>query len=116
MHTLFYSLLIKINRMSLKEIQNKLLLWEAAETPLAPLTPSQREAILDLENLLHSDEELEVLFRPLCSIILTVFQNFSIASIFNLSSIKLYYISFEFLLKFLCGTDYRVFLFRNVNK
>lgn len=38
--------------MSLKEIQNKLLLWEAAENPLAPLTPSQREAILDLESII----------------------------------------------------------------
>ncbi|CAB3239694.1 unnamed protein product [Arctia plantaginis] len=38
--------------MSLKEIQNKLLLWEAADNPLAPLTPNQREAILDLESII----------------------------------------------------------------
>lgn len=38
--------------MSLKEIQSKLLLWEAADNPLAPLTPDQREAILDLESLI----------------------------------------------------------------
>lgn len=40
-----------MDNMTLKEIQNKLLLWEAAENPLAPLTSSQREAILDLETL-----------------------------------------------------------------
>lgn len=38
--------------MSLKEIQSKLLLWEASENPLAPLTSDQREAILDLESLI----------------------------------------------------------------
>lgn len=38
--------------MSLKEIQSKLLLWEAPENPLAPLTSEQREAILDLESLI----------------------------------------------------------------
>ncbi|CAH3965510.1 unnamed protein product [Pieris brassicae] len=48
-----------MNTMTLKEIQSKLLLWEAADNPLAPLTSSQREAILDLETLLHDDEELE---------------------------------------------------------
>lgn len=37
--------------MSLKEIQSKLLLWEAPENPLAPLTSEQREAIFDLESL-----------------------------------------------------------------
>ncbi|KAF9423233.1 hypothetical protein HW555_001302 [Spodoptera exigua] len=41
-----------MDNMSLKEIQSKLLLWEAAENPLAPLTSEQREAILDLEALL----------------------------------------------------------------
>ncbi|CAH0694995.1 unnamed protein product [Spodoptera exigua] len=41
-----------MDNMSLKEIQSKLLLWEAAENPLAPLTSEQREAILDLESLL----------------------------------------------------------------
>ncbi|CAH0724595.1 unnamed protein product, partial [Brenthis ino] len=40
-----------MDNMTLKEIQNKLLLWEAAENPLAPLTSSQREAILDLETV-----------------------------------------------------------------
>ncbi|XP_028166601.1 conserved oligomeric Golgi complex subunit 3 isoform X2 [Ostrinia furnacalis] len=40
------------NNMSLKEIQSKLLLWEAPENPLAPLTADQREAILDLESLI----------------------------------------------------------------
>lgn len=38
--------------MSLKEIQSKLLLWESSENPLAPLTSSQREAILDLESII----------------------------------------------------------------
>lgn len=38
--------------MTLKEIQNKLLLWEATENPLAPLTSGQREAILDLESII----------------------------------------------------------------
>ncbi|XP_037298630.1 conserved oligomeric Golgi complex subunit 3 [Manduca sexta] len=38
--------------MSLKEIQSKLLLWEAADNPLAPLSADQREAILDLESLI----------------------------------------------------------------
>lgn len=38
--------------MSLKEIQSKLLLWEASENALAPLTSDQREAILDLESLI----------------------------------------------------------------
>ncbi|CAG4986238.1 unnamed protein product [Parnassius apollo] len=38
--------------MTLKEIQNKLLLWETSENPLAPLTSNQREAILDLESLI----------------------------------------------------------------
>ncbi|XP_050555141.1 conserved oligomeric Golgi complex subunit 3 isoform X2 [Spodoptera frugiperda] len=41
-----------MDNMSLKEIQSKLLLWEAAENPLAPLTSEQRESILDLESLL----------------------------------------------------------------
>lgn len=41
-----------MDNMSLKEIQSKLLLWEAADNPLAPLTSDQREAILDLESLL----------------------------------------------------------------
>lgn len=46
--------------MSLKEIQSKLLLWESAENPLAPLTSSQREAILDLESIiLGVSSELE---------------------------------------------------------
>lgn len=40
-----------MDNMTLKEIQNKLLQWEAADNPLAPLTSSQREAILDLESL-----------------------------------------------------------------
>ncbi|XP_038208025.1 conserved oligomeric Golgi complex subunit 3 [Zerene cesonia] len=44
-----------MDTMTLKEIQSKLLLWEAAENPLAPLTSSQREAILDLETLIQSD-------------------------------------------------------------
>ncbi|KAL4713838.1 hypothetical protein ACJJTC_015492 [Scirpophaga incertulas] len=46
--------------MNLKEIQNKLLLWESGENPLAPLTANQREAVLDLESLLlgaSSDQE-----------------------------------------------------------
>ncbi|CAK1544455.1 unnamed protein product [Leptosia nina] len=47
-----------MDTMTLKEIQSKLLLWEAAEEPLAPLTSSQRETILDLESLLNNDEEL----------------------------------------------------------
>lgn len=38
--------------MSLKEIQNQLLLWEASENPLAPLSSDQREAILDLESMI----------------------------------------------------------------
>ncbi|KAI8438134.1 hypothetical protein MSG28_010762 [Choristoneura fumiferana] len=41
-----------MDNMSLKEIQSKLLLWESPTNPLAPLTSSQREAILDLEALL----------------------------------------------------------------
>lgn len=41
-----------MDNMSLKEIQSKLLLWESSENPLAPLTSSQREAILDLESLI----------------------------------------------------------------
>ncbi|XP_068626505.1 conserved oligomeric Golgi complex subunit 3 [Battus philenor] len=41
-----------MDNMTLKEIQNKLLLWETSEKPLAPLTSSQREAILDLETLI----------------------------------------------------------------
>lgn len=41
-----------MDNMSLKEIQSKLLLWEASDNPLAPLTSDQREAILDLESLL----------------------------------------------------------------
>ncbi|XP_050680646.1 conserved oligomeric Golgi complex subunit 3 [Leptidea sinapis] len=46
--------------MTIKEIQNKLLLWEAAENPLAPLTATQREAILDLEaSLQSSDDDIE---------------------------------------------------------
>lgn len=40
-----------MDNMTLKEIQNKLLQWEAADNPLAPLTASLREAILDLEAL-----------------------------------------------------------------
>ncbi|CAH2236217.1 jg22028 [Pararge aegeria aegeria] len=40
-----------MDNMTLKEIQNKLLLWETSDNPLAPLTSSQREAILDLEAL-----------------------------------------------------------------
>ncbi|XP_013188759.2 conserved oligomeric Golgi complex subunit 3 [Amyelois transitella] len=40
-----------MDNMSLKEIQSKLLLWEASDNPLAPLTSEQREAILDLEAL-----------------------------------------------------------------
>lgn len=49
-----------MDNMSLKEIQSKLLLWEAPENPLAPLTADQREAILDLESLIlgvSNDEE-----------------------------------------------------------
>ncbi|XP_063899567.1 conserved oligomeric Golgi complex subunit 3 [Helicoverpa armigera] len=41
-----------MDNMSLKEIQSKLLLWESADNPLAPLTSDQREAILDLESLI----------------------------------------------------------------
>lgn len=41
-----------MDNMSLKEIQSKLLLWEAPENPLAPLTSEQREAILDLESII----------------------------------------------------------------
>ncbi|XP_049873257.1 conserved oligomeric Golgi complex subunit 3 [Pectinophora gossypiella] len=41
-----------MDNMTLKEIQSKLLQWEASENPLAPLTADQREAILDLESLL----------------------------------------------------------------
>ncbi|CAK1601703.1 unnamed protein product [Parnassius mnemosyne] len=41
-----------MDNMTLKEIQNKLLLWETSENPLAPLTSNQREAILDLESLI----------------------------------------------------------------
>ncbi|KAJ2940633.1 hypothetical protein O0L34_g14741 [Tuta absoluta] len=41
-----------MDNMSLKEIQSKLLLWEAAENPLAPLTADQRETILDLESMI----------------------------------------------------------------
>ncbi|XP_063617041.1 conserved oligomeric Golgi complex subunit 3 [Cydia splendana] len=41
-----------MDNMSLKEIQSRLLLWESPTNPLAPLTSSQREAILDLEALL----------------------------------------------------------------
>ncbi|XP_026731351.1 conserved oligomeric Golgi complex subunit 3 isoform X2 [Trichoplusia ni] len=41
-----------MDNMSLKEIQSKLLLWEASENALAPLTSDQREAILDLESLI----------------------------------------------------------------
>ncbi|XP_045511546.1 conserved oligomeric Golgi complex subunit 3 [Colias croceus] len=48
-----------MDTMTLKEIQSKLLLWEAAGNPLAPLTASQREAILDLETLIQSDGVLE---------------------------------------------------------
>ncbi|XP_039754457.1 conserved oligomeric Golgi complex subunit 3 isoform X2 [Pararge aegeria] len=40
-----------MDNMTLKEIQNKLLLWETSDNPVAPLTSSQREAILDLEAL-----------------------------------------------------------------
>ncbi|RVE50651.1 hypothetical protein evm_004683 [Chilo suppressalis] len=43
--------------MSLKEIQNKLLLWESSENPLAPLTAEQRDAILDLEALILGDSD-----------------------------------------------------------
>ncbi|KAJ8735330.1 hypothetical protein PYW07_006950 [Mythimna separata] len=61
-----------MDNMSLKEIQSKLLLWEASDNPLAPLTSDQREAILDLESVIlgvsgglddekpeNDDEELE---------------------------------------------------------
>ncbi|VVC91160.1 unnamed protein product [Leptidea sinapis] len=49
-----------MENMTIKEIQNKLLLWEAAENPLAPLTATQREAILDLEaSLQSSDDDIE---------------------------------------------------------
>lgn len=41
-----------MENMSLKEIQSKLLLWEASDNPLAPLTSDQREAIFDLESLI----------------------------------------------------------------
>ncbi|KAJ0182737.1 hypothetical protein K1T71_002106 [Dendrolimus kikuchii] len=41
-----------MDNMSLKEIQSKLLLWEAPENPLAPLIPEQREAVLDLESFI----------------------------------------------------------------
>ncbi|XP_072946658.1 conserved oligomeric Golgi complex subunit 3 [Epargyreus clarus] len=41
-----------MDNMTLKEIQSKLLQWEAVDNPLAPLTSSQREAILDLEALM----------------------------------------------------------------
>ncbi|XP_032529031.2 conserved oligomeric Golgi complex subunit 3 [Danaus plexippus] len=47
----------KMDNMTLKEIQNKLLLWDSSDTPLAPLTSSQREAILDLESLILSPDE-----------------------------------------------------------
>lgn len=40
-----------MDNMSLKEIQSRLLLWEAPENPLAPLSADQRGAILDLESL-----------------------------------------------------------------
>lgn len=50
-----------MDSMSLKELQSKLLLWESAENPLAPLTSSQREAILDLESqILGVPSEVEV--------------------------------------------------------
>ncbi|KAL0851495.1 hypothetical protein ABMA28_007287 [Loxostege sticticalis] len=59
------------NNMSLKEIQSKLLLWEASENPLAPLTADQREAILDLESLIlgvsnepEEDKSLEESSKP----------------------------------------------------
>ncbi|XP_046966981.1 conserved oligomeric Golgi complex subunit 3 [Vanessa cardui] len=48
-----------MDNMTLKEIQNKLLLWEASENPLAPLTSSQREAILDLEALIQGSSSAE---------------------------------------------------------
>ncbi|XP_050343086.1 conserved oligomeric Golgi complex subunit 3 [Nymphalis io] len=51
-----------MDNMTLKEIQNKLLLWEASENPLAPLSSSQREAILDIESLIQGvspDEEIK---------------------------------------------------------
>ncbi|XP_045457050.1 conserved oligomeric Golgi complex subunit 3 [Melitaea cinxia] len=41
-----------MDNMTLKEIQNRLLLWEATENPLAPLTSCQREAILDIESII----------------------------------------------------------------
>lgn len=50
----------KMDNMTLKEIQNKLLLWDSSDTPLAPLTSSQREAILDLESLILSPDEDDV--------------------------------------------------------
>lgn len=46
--------------MTLKEIQNRLLQWEAQENPLAPLTPEQKEAILDLEAFISGDSSKEV--------------------------------------------------------
>lgn len=46
--------------MSLKKIQSRLLVWESAENPLAPLTPLQREAILDLESLLLDENKNNV--------------------------------------------------------
>lgn len=56
--------------MSLKEIQSKLLLWEASENPLAPLTADQREAILDLESLIlgvsNEPEEVCIYLRNHC--------------------------------------------------
>lgn len=41
-----------MDTISLKEIQSKLLLWEAHDNPLAPLTPEQKEAVMDLESLI----------------------------------------------------------------
>lgn len=55
-----------MDNMSLKEIQSKLLLWEASENPLAPLTSEQREGILDLESLIFGvstdSEEVSIYF------------------------------------------------------
>lgn len=55
-----------MENMSLKEIQSKLLLWEAPENPLAPLTSEQREAIFDLESLVlgvsADSEEVSIFF------------------------------------------------------
>lgn len=46
----------------LKDIQNRLLQWESLESPLAALTPAQREAITDLEALISDSTAEEQVF------------------------------------------------------